>query len=380
MLKKNIITQMIFRTFYSIFIASVLDGLHIRRKPKVIQMPITSRCNSMCKTCNIWGLKGKVDMDPIRLKAVLSDNYFSEVRDVGINGGEITLVENWKEILEAVLSLRKIRGVHIISNGLKKDKLLEILSEAKKLCSEKKVRLGFTLSVDGIGKVHDTIRGIPKAYERSQFLLEEISRNKEKYCDVFIIGCTISRFNIPYMREIEMELNKYGQPIEFHLAVPNKRIHTFENANSYNVLDDEWSRLLATEYFYRKSKEATNLGSKIKYHSVFYYLKRGGKGRLCNCGYLYRDVTIDESLNLYLCATASDKAGSLIGHTLSQYVKDGKLKKLAQENKKYCDQCIHYSSTPTLKGIFLFVKHNLQEKYEWHNKFKNLVKWQKLLF
>lgn len=334
----------------------------------------------MCKTCNIWPLKGKVDIDPIQLRKVLADNYFSKVRDVGINGGEITLVENWKEILEAVLSLKRIKGVHIISNGLKKDKLLEILLQAKKLCSERNVRLGFTLSVDGIGKVHDTIRGIPKAFERSQFLLEEISKNIEKYCDIFIIGCTISRFNIPYIREIEIELSKYGQPIEFHLAVPNKRIHTFENASSYNVLDDERSRLLATEFFYRKSKEAINLGNKIKFYSIFYYLKRGGKGRLCSCGYLNRDVTIDENLNLYLCATASDEAGSLLERPLSQYVKEGKLEGLAKVNETFCEKCIHYASMPTVKGLFFFVVQNLKEKFEWHNKFKYLVKWQKLQF
>lgn len=369
-----------YRRLFSIIANSFLDGIHIRRKPKILQLPVTSKCNSMCKTCNIWHLKNKIDINPIQLKKVLADTFFDDVRYVGINGGEITLVKEWKEILNIVLEMKKIKSVHIISNGLKKDAVLELLSQIKKMCSQKNVRLGFTLSVDGIGEIHDEIRGIPKAYERCRYLLDEISINKNVYCDDFMIGCTISQYNIPYIREIDMELGKYGVPIEYHLAVPNKRIHTFSNSTHYNVLCNESSRLLATEFFYRKSKEVKDLSSKIKYYSIYYYLERHGKGRLCNCSYLYRDVTIDENLNLYLCATASNPIGSLLDKMASHYISDGVLKQVAKENSEYCNHCIHYSAVPSIKGLWIFVLQNLKNKFEWNYKYKYMVKWQKLRF
>lgn len=363
---------------FSIFSNSILNLLQIRRKPTVLQLPITSRCNSMCKTCNIWKLTEKKDINPVLLQKVLSDSFFNNIKHVGLNGGEITLVPNWKEILEVILKLKKIKSVHIISNGLKKENLLIILKEAKTLCNSYNVRLGFTLSVDGINSIHDNIRGIPKAYPRIKYLLDEISSNKNKYCDDFIIGCTISQYNIPYIREIEYELQKYSNAyIEYHLAVPNKRIHTFNNSTDYNVLYDERSRILATEFFYRKSKEAVGLTDKIKFFSIYFYLKNKGNGRLCNCNYLYKDVTIDENLNLYLCATASNTAGSLIEKSATTIKRNGILKKLSKENHNYCNQCIHYSSTPTIKGLIIYVVDNLSTKYNWNHKFKYLVKWQK---
>lgn len=369
-----------YRKLYSIISDSFFNRMHIRRKPKVLQLPITSKCNSMCKTCNIWHLKNKIDINPIQLGKALSDTFFDDIRYVGINGGEITLVKEWEDILNVILKMKKLQSVHIISNGLKKDAILRLLLQAKNMCLQKNVRLGFTLSVDGIGDIHDKIRGIPKAYERSRYLLNEISKNKNIYCDDFIIGCTISQNNIPYIREIDMELGKYCVPIEYHLAVPNKRIHTFNNSSDYNVLCDERSRLLATEFFYRKSKEVKDLSSKIKYYSIYYYLKRHGEGRLCNCSYLYRDVTIDENLNLYLCATASNSAGSLLDKSASYYISNGVFNQLAKENREYCNHCIHYSAVPTIKGLWIFVSQNLKNKFEWSHKYKYMVKWQKLRF
>ena len=57
----------------------ILNTFKIRRKPKVIQMPITSRCNSRCVTCNIWKEHTKTDINPEQLKKVLSSSFFSDV-------------------------------------------------------------------------------------------------------------------------------------------------------------------------------------------------------------------------------------------------------------------------------------------------------------
>ena len=76
-----------------------------RQKPVVIQMPITSRCNSRCATCNVWKHHQKIDIDDEYLKECLKDPFFSEVKSVGINGGEFSLVPRFKEIIDALTSL-----------------------------------------------------------------------------------------------------------------------------------------------------------------------------------------------------------------------------------------------------------------------------------
>lgn len=95
-----------------------LDLLHIRRLPRVIQLPITGKCNSRCVTCNVWKHKAGIDMSAEKLRKVLQDPFFSKVHGVGINGGELTLHNDVEGIFRAVLTLPHITDISVISNGL----------------------------------------------------------------------------------------------------------------------------------------------------------------------------------------------------------------------------------------------------------------------
>jgi len=356
------------------FINLFFDILKIRRKPRVLQMPITSRCNSRCKTCNIWKLPRQIDINPARLSLALNDNFFSEVKSVGVNGGEPSLVKNLNEIIEVILNLKKIKYIHLISNGLLPHKLLQILKESHQQCKNKNVKLGFTLSVDGVNEIHESVRGVPNSFKKIEFLLDEFKNNSHHYCDTFIIGCTISKYNIPYIRDIESFLADYNFPVDYHIAVPNKRIHTF-NDYSYSLLSDERSRLLATEYFYGKYLSETKYMEKFKYFSSYYFLKNRGHKRLMSCPYHYQDVTIDEELNLSLCATASDFLGNLNEENATSIRKRGELKRMAKKLCNSCNECIHYKNPPSIFGGVIFFYEHIKRKLDWSTKFKYLVKW-----
>lgn len=354
---------------------SLLNDMHIRRKPHIIQMPITSRCNSRCITCNVWKESKKEDIDAKALKKILADIYFSKVYGVGLNGGELTLVQNLPEILEALFSLKHLRAIYIISNGLLPERLLEILKYIKKTCSKHNIYLEFTLSVDGVNETHEHIRGISGCFKQTLHLLNEISKDTKLYCDQMTIGCTISKYNIPYIRETEVFFSQYNFPVEYHLAIPNKRIHTFEK-HEYYVLNDEHSRLLCLEFFYGKYNNASSMSMKFRYFCIYYFLLHKGRGRLANCNYQYRDITINETLNIYLCATASDAIGNLNLGTMSSFIKSGEVSKEENNTKKYCNECIHYIYTPTIKGLFIFISYYLSEQFSWRKKFKWLIQWK----
>lgn len=341
------------------------------QKPLVIQMPITSRCNSRCKTCNVWKHKDNIDIDHVMLKEVLGDPFFSEVRTVGLNGGEFTLVPSFLSILDAVLSLPRLSGVYLISNGLFPKRLFEYLREAKTKCKEKNILLNICISIDGVESVHENVRGISNCFEKSRLILDELYKNKDCYCDSFSVGCTLSKYNIGFIRETESFFSQYnGLKVEYHLAVPNKRIGTFDDYEDYYVLNDEESRLLATEFFYERFRTAEDEHYKRQSFVNFYFLKHKGHGRLCGCDYLNRDVTIDENLDMSLCATASDIIGNLKKNGASELIKSAKRKKVQQSLKKQCDSCVHYSyHSLNLKGRLAYINAIMREKYvlEYYN-------------
>lgn len=335
-----------------------------REKPHVLQMPITSRCNSCCVTCNVWKLHERTDIDATVLKEALKDPFFSEVQTVGINGGEFSLVPNFMAVLEALTSLPRLEGIYLITNGIATEKIKEHTTSAKSFCSAHGINVTLCISLDGVGNVHDTIRGIPGNFEKTVQLIQDISKEKNKYCDSLVIGHTISRFNIDKIHEIEDFLAPFDVTLDVHLAVPNRRIGTYTDHDKYNILADSKSRQLAAEYFYSRFLHESNLTAKARFFANYYYLKNNGKGRLSKCLYLYRDVTIDENLNLRLCATASESLGNLAKENASSIINSNRTKKEAKRLQKKCDKCIHYAYYPlTIKGRFLFAREVMKQQY-----------------
>ena len=347
----------------------MLRWLGVPQKPLVLQMPITSRCNSQCKTCNIWKCHSNTDIDHEALRQALADDFFSEVQAVGLNGGEFTLVPTFLDILDAVLSLPKISSVHLITNGLLPERLFKYLVPAKKRCENRGVSLNVCLSVDGVNEVHERTRGIPHCFKRTKEILDELCNNRSTYCDVFSVGCTLSRHNIAFVKETDSFLRTFkGLRVEYHLAIPNKRIRTDDDYQQYYVMSDSRSRLLAAEFFYEQFISATDEKYRRQCFANYFFLVNKGRGRLCRCEYLARDVTIDEDLNLALCATASNIIGNLKAQTATSIIRSSRANRERRRIRfNACPTCIHYSYHPlTVRGRLLYLKEKIRNRCVFH--------------
>lgn len=356
---------------------TIQNILKRRIKPRVLQLPITGKCNSRCCTCNIWKDKSeKVNIDAIELKRSLSDPFFSEISLVGINGGEPSLYPDIANVLEALWVLRKLKRVHFISNAMISYRLLSMMDQVKSECSKRGIKVYLTISIDGVGELHNQVRGIPTAFKKTMETLEIIRQHSEKYCDVLDIGCTLSVKNVAHAIEIETFLDSLSISAYYHPAVPNRRLHNYENQD-FSIMNYDRSRMLATEYFWGKFKYGHGLRTRGRAFLTYYYLLNKGKRRLAGCNYLRSDVTIDEHLNLFLCATASHKVGDLKKYSATELLKMGALKNEEQMLKKQCDSCVHYIVFPSFKGAFLFIE-ELLKPFIWI-KYKVLATWLRLL-
>ena len=143
------------------------NWLKIRLRPKVLQLPVTNRCNSRCLTCNIWKIAEKTDCNADVLQSVLKNPFFQKIEVVGVNGGEPSLYSGIEKLVSALFVLKRLKRIHIISNGMNGKLLLDKLAKITALCDTHHVKLYLTVSVDGIGSVHDAVRGISGAFEKT---------------------------------------------------------------------------------------------------------------------------------------------------------------------------------------------------------------------
>lgn len=354
----------ILKTYIS---SCLIELFHIRRKPRTLQFPITSRCNSRCLTCNIWKHRDRIDVDPYELGKIFRHSFFSKVKTIGLNGGEPTLHPKFVEVVKTVLTLPKLQNIALISNCINSDKLLELLQTVYPMCKEKGVRLHLQISLDGVGDIHNEIRGVKVSFNRSLHVLNELCLHKEKYLDAFDIGCTVSRTNVDYLVPFEDYFSTYDVPIYFHLAVPNKRIHNFDDA-PFSVLKDKHTTQMAKEFFYSRAEQADSRLEKIRCTLIYLYLAGKTQRRMFMCNYLYQDITINENLDTFLCATASDKVGSLIDGIPSYK----NYNCLVNNTRQHCDTCIHYANLPNIRGLWTYFLYKLST-FKWIRKYKTSV-------
>ncbi|MDZ4844934.1 MAG: radical SAM protein [Chitinophagales bacterium] len=332
--------------------------------PKVVQLPITYRCNSKCVMCNIWQMDYSNEMTVEELSKFLKDDIFSRVEAVGINGGEPSLIKELPAFADEILKLPKIKNLNIISHGFNKKLLLPALEEIYKKCKAKSIAFHISISLDGYGNMHDTVRGL-KVFKLTSETILEIHNNQNKYCDTFDLGCTVVLQNVDHLKELDAFVRQHGLNIKYRMGIENKRIESDKLVDQYSLLHHNMLQS-AKEFFHSRYLLATNLKRKFKYYAIYYFLAVKRK-RLMGCHWQENGITMDSRGDLYYCAVVSDKIGGLRenkGEDIFFSKKNIDYRKSILTND--CDNCIHdYDGKPFLGNLLTFFRNLLFEKYFW---------------
>jgi MoaA/NifB/PqqE/SkfB family radical SAM enzyme len=323
-----------------------------RSYPRIVQLPLTYKCNSRCVMCDVWNMDYSNEANVSEFASFLADPLFSEVRAVGINGGEPSLVGDLPEYARAILSLPKLKSLNIISHGFHTHRLLRFLEQIKRDCSERGVSFHVSISLDGIGDAHDCVRGVSGVYLKTLASIDAIHAEPERYCDSVDVGCTVVKQNVDRLIELDEYADSRGWKIKYRLGIENERVQSGKLLDQFSVLYSP-SRQSALEFFHSKIG-SVSLFDKFKYFSIFFWMIADKPKRLLGCMWKEKGVTLDSRGELYYCAVASKGLGSLRDD-------QGERIFLSPENLTYrteiletrCDGCIHdYSGSPTVSNLF----------------------------
>lgn len=160
---------------------------------------ISTQCNSRCKTCKIW--KQKHDDLSLEEWKKIFESLGTSPFWVTISGGEPFLQ---KHLVEMTIALDKIcqpRIINIPTNGLLGKK---IVRETKKILQKvKEPRLAVNLSLDGLGKRHDRIRGGRGNFEKSMETYRGLKRLQKRFPNLSVgLGTVISKYNLDHFEEL----------------------------------------------------------------------------------------------------------------------------------------------------------------------------------
>ena len=155
-------------------------------------------CNSACQSCNA-GLSTKIgSLESKNYPRVDNIETFNQLPldrmiELDVNGGEPTASRNYRKVLENLP--KTVRIVRMNTNGSR------MIGELKQLL-EKGVKVIVTLSLDGIGKVHDYARW-PIRWENYEDTVNAYLRMRDEYKLLELdFWTTVSALNIGNLSEI----------------------------------------------------------------------------------------------------------------------------------------------------------------------------------
>lgn len=360
-LESNNKTKKIFKVLKDFKNSTLIEESGGKKKyPKVLQMPITTRCNSKCVMCNIPNMNKENEMDVEQFSGALKDPIFKNIESIGINGGEPFLLNDLDEYVQAAISnLPNIKSINIISNGFLTKRILDKSELIYDLCKNNNKSFNIMISLDGYGEIHDKVRGIPGAFLKVEKTIRELYSNTQKYADGIELACTVVKQNVDYLSELDTYCKLNGYNIKYRLGIQNERIGNQLILDKFSVFSDEKYRQTAIEFFNYKYHETKD----FKYYSLFKYLDNGNK-RLLGCDWKENGITMDPKGNIYYCAVESKKIGSINENHGEQifFDKDNLLYRQQIINKN-CDKCIHdYSGKVSTKNVYSYYKERIIER------------------
>jgi MoaA/NifB/PqqE/SkfB family radical SAM enzyme len=131
---------------------------------------VTSRCNSLCRTCFYFDkLNSRDDLtfDQIRRISETAPAFTK----LWISGGEPFMRPELGEIITMFAANNGIRNVNLPTNGLLPGKIAAAVDRV--LTHSPDVAIDLNFSFDGLANTHDAIRGVPNNFERSLASLRE---------------------------------------------------------------------------------------------------------------------------------------------------------------------------------------------------------------
>jgi len=322
-------------------------------------LEVTSKCNSRCKTCNVWRLQvnhdeSELELDRDESYRVIDQLSKLDCRTVELHGGEPTLRRDLPELVSYCNSLGMT--TFFATNGLNmNEKLASELVEA----GLNEIRF----SLEGPREPHNLIRGIEDAFDRKRQAIEAIHNADRGNRVTKVINTTISSMNIQCIEKIvdiarQMQI-KYvlvflASIIKLDVVEQTNEIFQEDVTYRRSLLDD--SMLIhdpdlierkREQLLKRAHEQNVRLNKSTFFTMPTSAVTQGIKRYPVPCPRIYWACTIDSFGNVFPCEYIRYKLGNVRDNCLKEILTNwrfNQFSKLYSENVhklSICNFCCH---------------------------------------
>src|SRR6266478_6329563 len=189
--------------------------------PMNITVSTSYRCNSRCKTCNVWLLPNDdltlEEWDKVYQSLGKAPYWFT------FSGGEPTLRKDLPDMVGSAYRHCQPGIINIPTNGIQ-DKIIPDRIE-RVLQAAPTSDVIVNLSLDGVGEKHDIVRGVKGNFERAMRTYAGLKALKGRYKH-FTLGVhtVISTFNVDEFEHIYAFVRDDLKPDQFISEIAEERV------------------------------------------------------------------------------------------------------------------------------------------------------------
>jgi len=329
-----------FYLFKGIFEYNVLSKFKIL-PPREMIINLTYWCNSRCKMCHIWKMKPKNEMKFKEWEKIMKDTIFKNIEVLTISGGEPFLHKDLLKLIESFIDfMPKIYTLGIITNGFLTEVVVKKTEKLIKLCKKKKIHLSVSVSMDGIGEMHEDIRRIPNAFKKTLKTLFALRKLQKKYNNMSLgVGSVILRQNLDYVNKVEKWFEKYKIPVNFQIIGFHETfVNNLRTKKNLNFEVKQKKKLF--ELLEKFSEVKSWRDFRAYYWRDLLAMYRDKRNRTTPCPFLKDQFALDSFGDVYYCLSEKKIGNVRKNKTMSEVYYDSKnLEKRKKMKNSVCLRC-----------------------------------------
>ena len=188
--------------------------------PFSLVVSVSFRCNSKCRTCDVWR-KSSDDMTLEEWRKVFSSLGQTPFY-LTFTGGEPFLRADLHEIVIAGAELCRPSIITLPTNGLLTKRILDHVDQICTAATHSQI--GLNLSLDGIGQEHDEIRQVPGNWDRAMETWQGLKALQARHKNLILsVHTVVSKLNTHRIRDIIAGL-EFLAPDSYITEVAEERV------------------------------------------------------------------------------------------------------------------------------------------------------------
>jgi radical SAM protein with 4Fe4S-binding SPASM domain len=288
--------------------------------PYVMILLLIRRCDSHCRMCNIWKDKTSPSLSLGQLEYILAGNDLSFVRSVTLSGGEPSLREDLPQVLELVLEhLPRVEHILLATNGLDTQHIIPQVRHMLAILDARDSRVRsfhVQVSLDGVGQVHDTVRGVPGAFHKVRTTLAQLRALQERFSRLKLrVHCVLMPENLPHVNSLQAFAAQESLDISYSLVDFSPEY--YDNVRSADALSLSGAERATAQRFFAQLAQHDPSHFCYHYGDVAQMLQGKPRRRKCMMGHYV--FILEHDGGVYPCLNCE---GTCFGNLLRDSFED----------------------------------------------------------